>query len=45
MNNGLISKRAGDENSFEKIIHAFVGYKFYKNKKKNKKNNKTSYKK
>ncbi len=43
INNGLISKREGDENSFEKIIHALVDYQFYKNKKKNKKNNKSSY--
>jgi hypothetical protein len=39
MNNGLISKRTGDENSFEKIIHALVDYQHYKNKQKNKNSN------
>ena len=39
VNNGLISKRTGDENSFEKIIHALVDYQYYKNKQKNKNNN------
>ena len=32
-NNGLISKRTGDSNSFEKCIHALVEYQYYKNKK------------
>ena len=39
-NNGLISKRSGDDNSFEKCIHAFVDYQYNKNKNKIRKNNK-----
>ena len=39
-NNGLISKRTGDSNSFEKCIHALVEYQFYKNKKIKTKNEK-----
>ena len=35
VNNGLISKRTGDENSFEKIIHNLVDYQFNKKKSKN----------
>ena len=37
MNNGLISKRTGDESSFEKIIHNLVDYQYNKNKKKSNK--------
>ena len=32
-NNGLISKRSGDDNSFEKCIHALIEYQYNKNKK------------
>ena len=32
-NNGLISKRRGDDNSFEKCIHALIEYQYNKNKK------------
>ena len=39
LNNGLISKRSGDDNSFEKCIHAFVDYQYNKNKNKIRKNN------
>ena len=42
-NNGLISKRSGDDNSFEKCIHAFVDYQYNKNKNKIKKNSKKLY--
>lgn len=43
LNNGLISKRSGDDNSFEKCIHAFVDYQYNKNKNKIRKNNKNLY--
>ena len=41
-NNGLISKRNGDENSFEKCIHALIEYQYNKKQQKikNKKNKK-----
>ena len=32
-NNGLISKRTGDANSFEKCVHALMEYQYNKNKK------------
>ena len=42
LNNGLISKRTEDNNSFEKCIHALIDYQFNKNKNKNKKINRRS---
>ena len=42
-NNGLISKRNGDANSFEKCIHALIEYQYNKNEKIKNKNNKKVY--
>ena len=39
VNNGLISKRSGGENSFENCINALLNYQFNKNKSKINKNN------
>ena len=45
MNNGLISKRSGGEDSFENCIHALVDYQYNKNKNKIKKGGKNMYNK
>ena len=42
-NNGLISKRNGDANSFEKCIHALIEYQYNKKEKIKNKNNKKIY--
>ena len=43
LNNGLISKRTGGNNSFEKCIHALVEYQFNKKKFKERKKNRKTY--